>query len=83
MTVCKKITKKPTKATSLEEKINRVINRGGDITKTEELIAKEIKFTLRLKADLTQKIDEKRKSRPGSISRHQWIVETLTKAVEK
>lgn len=83
MTVSKKIEKAPIKEAEAEEKIKRMIEGGGNVAADDLPTGpEEIKFTLRLKAELAKAIDEKRKSRPGSISRHQWIIESLTKSIQ-
>ena len=70
------VKKKAIKVTSLDD----IIERGGKTAEESfDKIEKndELRFTLRISKDLIKKIDEKRKSRIGNISRNQWIIEAI------
>ncbi len=59
--------------------IEQIINKGGKTTQeSSSEMADQVRFTLCLPKSLLKKIEENRKSRPGKISRNQWILETLT-----
>ena len=71
----------------IEEKIEQVISRGGTITSDDlqekkETVDPEIRFTLRVPASLVKAIDAARKPRAGNISRNQWILETVSSALD-
>ncbi len=83
------IKRKAEHLTVIEQSIGAIINRGGRTTAEVEAIEEktknepeEIRFTLRLPSSLMDSIDKKRKERIGNISRNQWIVETLSKALK-
>lgn len=91
MTIKRKATKAPAyEQTDIEDKIGKVINRGGKIGVDEETsqsikendIDEEIRFTLRIPMSLIQKVDQCRKKRVGNISRNQWIIEAVNKFAE-
>jgi hypothetical protein len=65
-------------ASNIEEVIGRIIERGGEIG-GEKLVEtpKEIRFTLRMGEEMIKKIDAARKSRVGTVSRNQWVVEAI------
>ena len=60
--------------------IESIINRGGK-TSSESAVSSddEIKFTLRIPAKMTAKIDKDRKNMIGTVSRNQWILEAIDK----
>ncbi len=82
MVIKKKEVKKEPSITEIDD----VINKGGSTTVESKLQEKmsnsEVRFTLRIPANLIRKIDEDRKTRIGSVSRNQWILEAISKAVK-
>ena len=71
----------------IEEKIEEMINRGGTLTidasqEKERVEEPEVRFTLRVPASLVKAIDSARKPRAGNISRNQWILETVSRALD-
>ncbi len=80
------IKKKETKESTPRSTIDDIINKGGATTaeaQTKELeSASEIRFTLRIPAKLIRKVDEARASRIGNVSRNQWILEAISKAIK-
>ena len=67
-----------------EHEIAYLIERGGAVAKEEptqssttDVPAREFRFTLRGPASLLQEIDQAKKSRIGSVSRNQWILEAI------
>lgn len=87
------VKKKNSNTIDLREKMdehltNEIINRGGKTSADESIFIdskehKEFRFTLRISEDLIKKIDMDRRSRVGNISRNQWILETIHKALKK
>lgn len=76
------VKKKATKPFSPHQyNIDDVINKGGkttaDIT-PEQQEESETRFTLRVPQKLLEKIDKDRRSRIGSVSRNQWILEAIS-----
>lgn len=79
MTVRKKAEKQPLDKSSAEE----IIKRGG-LTKAdidENVRTNSVRFTLRIPNDLMDQVDEERKSRVGTISRNQWILEAIVQTL--
>jgi hypothetical protein len=85
MSVKKKATS-PAKATegqsASEDEIERVIQRGGKTAVENRQTSqrdkeKRVTFLLRVPADLVEGIDVLRKSRPGTVSRNQLIIEAI------
>jgi predicted HicB family RNase H-like nuclease len=83
------VKKKATKELSVKYDIEDIINRGGKTTLEsmpieieEEQIDVETRFTLRIPQSLIDRIDHDRKSRVGSVSRNQWIIEAIAKQIE-
>jgi hypothetical protein len=71
-----------------EEEIERVIQRGGTTTAENQQTLKakkteKVPFLLRLSTDLIEQVDRARKSRPGNISRNQWITEMLVEMLNQ
>jgi len=91
MTIKKKASRGPILIQmDIEDKIDQMISRGGKTSVDNEPIPSlsepqkedEIRFTLRISSRLINKIDASRKLRVGNVSRNQWIIETIGKAVE-
>lgn len=63
--------------------IDAIIGRGGK-TSSESAVTNddEIKFTLRIPAKMTAKIDKDRKNMIGTVSRNQWILEAIDKQLK-
>lgn len=68
----------------VEPDIDEFINAAGK-TKEESIALQysTVSFNLRLPRHLVEKIDRKRKSNLGFISRNQWIIEALARVVEE
>jgi hypothetical protein len=80
MAVKRKAEKSKIESITDESVIDEIINRGGKTTiesEPKEAIDEEVRLTLRLPKSLVDKIDEKRKERPGKISRNQWILDKI------
>lgn len=67
----------------IEKKIEQFISKGGSLTNNIAEKEDDHRLTLRIPKKLLEKIDIKRKSRIGSISRNLWILETIEKATSK
>jgi len=59
--------------------IDAIINRGGKTSVESAVGDDEIRFTLRISAKMTAKIDKNRKNMIGNVSRNQWILEAIDK----
>ena len=68
----------------IEEAVEKVISRGGKTTADDvpDQKNREIRFTLRVPHKLLEAVDDARKSRIGTVSRNQFIVEMLNKALK-
>lgn len=86
MTIKKKESKPAYTQMDIDEAIERVIDKGGKTTEDKPagitICSQEVRFTMRIPGSLLVKIDQKRKERVGNLSRNQWILETLAKALE-
>ena len=71
------------KPAAIEKKIERFIAKGGSVVNNMTEKDDDHRLTLRIPKKLLEKIDIKRKSRIGSISRNLWILETIEKATSK
>ncbi|MFA6535579.1 MAG: hypothetical protein WCS92_04945 [Candidatus Babeliales bacterium] len=67
----------------IEKEIEQFISKGGGLSNNASEIEDDHRLTLRIPKKLLAKIDIKRKSRIGSISRNLWILETIEKATSK
>ena len=83
MVISKKMTKKEV---SIDDKdIESIINKGGSTTaeiEVKETLKKETKFTLRVPPEIIDKLDKERGLRIGNISRHQLILELISKGLK-
>jgi hypothetical protein len=76
------VKRKIEKDTSID--IEKIINAGGKtVAETISLQYSTVCFNLRLPRGLVEKIDKKRKSMIGTVSRNQWIIEALAKIVDQ
>jgi hypothetical protein len=81
MTVKKKSLKQTTPD---QNNINDVINKGGKTATDSEILPDDdVRFTLRVPKKFIEKIDLKRKARVGSVSRNQWILETIAEKLDQ
>lgn len=89
MVVKRKSSRGPIAQQDHEEMVGKVIDRGGSTAvdpfaqERASFKRKEMCFTLRIQADLIKKVDCTRKNRIGNISRNQWIIEAINKAIEE
>lgn len=75
MTVRPKATKLPYVQMDVEEVINRGGKTVGEGVPTRSI--RDVNFCLRLSAKLVDGIDADRKTKPGKVSRNQWITEAI------
>ena len=69
-----------------EREIEALISRGGMPAIAEHQAEQgnvEIKFTLRLAKAVMDQIDTEIRTRPGKVSRNQWIVEAIAERLHK
>jgi hypothetical protein len=67
-----------------EDKICEIISRGGKTTlesRSEE--DQEVRFTVRIPSSWVKRIDVDRKSRVGTVSRNQWILESIAHFIDE
>lgn len=81
------IKRKETKedAVTIEEVINRGSNTAIESIEADqraESSESEARFTLRIPSSLMNRVDEARSSRVGKVSRNQWILEVINKAIK-
>jgi len=77
--------KKSIKNTPLnnEKDMEKFISKGGLLAQPTFLDDEDHRLTLRIPKSLMAKIDIKRKTRIGKISRNLWILETIDRATKK
>jgi len=83
MVISKKMTKEEPFVD--DKDIENIINKGGSTTaeiEVRETLKKETKFTLRVPPEIVDKLDKERNSRVGNISRHQLILELISKGLK-
>jgi hypothetical protein len=68
-----------------QKHVEAIINRGGKTTSEikDSQSEGEIRFTLRIPQKLIDEIDKDRKSRIGSVSRNQWILEAIANQIKQ
>lgn len=76
------VKKKAEKSKHVQYSIDDIINRGGQVStdtnrKSKQEIESDVRFTLRIPAQLIEKIDDDRSARVGSVSRNQWVLEAI------
>jgi hypothetical protein len=65
----------------MEEKVQKFISQGGSLAISfDKPDSEDHRLTLRIPKWLLDKVDAKRKSRVGTISRNLWILEQIEKA---
>jgi len=75
------VKKKASSIKHVQYDIDDIINRGGKTTADSKVVQNEeeneIRFTLRIPHKMIGSIDKDRKSRVGTVSRNQWILEAV------
>jgi hypothetical protein len=85
MVIKKKLSKERPIEIDADDAVFKVINRGGKVSVEDapKLENREIRFTMRLPNGLLKKIDTARQTNVGKVSRNQFIVEMLHKALKR
>jgi predicted HicB family RNase H-like nuclease len=80
------VKRKAVKEKYVNVNVDDIISRGGKTVEDSKAQQRqeeaEVRFTLRIPQNLIDKIDNDRTSRVGTVSRNQWILESINESLK-